>query len=206
MSLERIEITPFAVIAGEILQQRRTGSLTIVHAPLRRNLYWAQGELALITSTSPGGFACRLPRAPRRDDRATARCRSRPPIRSTPRRGSTSPVCSTCPSRQTLLREWMTSLFIPLFSLDEGTAAFTDDEAIEPEQARVPAVDCRRSCSTASARITNGLVLRRSLGDLKRDDRAGSRQPRSRSTRSRSPMPNGRSPRRCTSRRRSRRF
>ncbi|MBV8543200.1 MAG: hypothetical protein JO088_00535, partial [Acidobacteria bacterium] len=53
MSLERIEITPFAVIAGEILQQRKTGSLTIVHAPLRRNLYFAQGELALITSTAP---------------------------------------------------------------------------------------------------------------------------------------------------------
>ena len=35
--------------------------------------------------------------------------------------------------RQTLLREWTTSQFIPLFSLDEGTAAFTEDAAIERE-------------------------------------------------------------------------
>src|SRR4029077_17537438 len=53
VSLERIEITPFAVIAGEILQQRRTGRLTIVNEPLRKTLYWAQGELAMITSAAP---------------------------------------------------------------------------------------------------------------------------------------------------------
>ena len=52
MSLERIEITPFAVIAGEILQQRRTGSLTILQARLRKTLYWSQGELSLITSAA----------------------------------------------------------------------------------------------------------------------------------------------------------
>ena len=36
--------------------------------------------------------------------------------------------------RQTLLREWTTALFIPLFSLDEGTAAFTEDTAIDPDK------------------------------------------------------------------------
>ena len=72
-------------------------------------------------------------------------------------------------SRQTLLREWMTAQFVPLFSLDEGTAAFTDDHAIEPEK-RVFLQ------STAAARARRhpraspmDCVLRRSLGDLKRE-------------------------------------
>ena len=50
MSLERIEITPFAVIAGEILQDRKTGHLTILKPPLRRVLYWSQGELVMAAS------------------------------------------------------------------------------------------------------------------------------------------------------------
>ena len=53
MSLERIEITPFAVIVGDILQNRRTGHLTIIRPPIRKVLYWSQGELVLVTSTSP---------------------------------------------------------------------------------------------------------------------------------------------------------
>src|SRR5439155_1544520 len=53
MTLERIEITPFAVIVGDILQNRLTGYLTIVKSPMRKVLYWSQGELVLVTSTSP---------------------------------------------------------------------------------------------------------------------------------------------------------
>ena len=53
MSLERIEITPFAVIVGDLLQERRTGYLTIIRPPLRKVLYWSQGELVLITSSAP---------------------------------------------------------------------------------------------------------------------------------------------------------
>src|ERR1700737_3676843 len=53
VSLERIEITPFAVIVGDILQERRTGYLTIIKAPLRKVLYWSQGELVLTTSSAP---------------------------------------------------------------------------------------------------------------------------------------------------------
>src|SRR5437667_7348767 len=53
VSLERIEITPFAVIAGDILQNRRTGQLTILRNQVRKVLHWSQGELVLITSTNP---------------------------------------------------------------------------------------------------------------------------------------------------------
>jgi len=53
VSLERIEITPFAVIVGEILQNRRTGELTILRHQTRKTLYWSQGELVLIASSNP---------------------------------------------------------------------------------------------------------------------------------------------------------
>ena len=166
MSLERIEITPFAVIAGEILQQRRTGSLTIVHAPLRRNLYFAQGELALVTSTTPedslADFLVR--RGVITADRALPLATADPLEAAAKFHESGLLDMST---RQTLLREWMTSLFIPLFSLDEGTAAFTDVEAIEPDK-RVFLQSTAALVLDGIRAITNGLVLRRSLGDLKR--------------------------------------
>jgi curved DNA-binding protein CbpA len=166
VSLERIEITPFAVIAGDILQQRRTGTLTIVHAPLRRNLYFAQGELALITSTSPedslADFLVR--RGVMTADRAL-------PLAATDALEAAARFHESglldMSARQTLLREWMTSLFTPLFSLDEGTAAFTDNEAIEPDK-RVFLQSMPAVMLDGIRGITNGLVLRRSLGDLKR--------------------------------------
>jgi len=166
VSLERIEITPFAVIAGEILQQRRTGSLTIVQAPLRRNLYWAQGELALITSASPedslADFLVR--RGVMTADRALP-LTAADPLEAAAKFHESGLLDMS--SRQTLLREWMTSLFIPLFSMDEGTAAFTDADAIEPEK-RVFLQSMPAVVLDGIRGITNGLVLRRSLGDLKR--------------------------------------
>jgi tetratricopeptide (TPR) repeat protein len=166
VSLERIEITPFAVIAGEIVQQRRTGSLTIVHAPLRRNLYWSHGELALITSTSPedslADFLVR--RGVIAADRALPLAAG-DPLEAAARFHESGLLDMS--ARQTLLREWMTSLFTPLFSLDEGTAAFSDVEAIEPDK-RVFLQSMAAVVLDGIRAITNGLVLRRSLGDLKR--------------------------------------
>jgi tetratricopeptide (TPR) repeat protein len=166
VSLERIEITPFAVIAGEILQERRTGSLTIVHAPLRRTLYFAQGELALITSATPedslADFLVR--RGVIAADRAVSLAAADPLDAAATFHESGLLDMS---ARQTLLREWMTSLFVPLFSLDEGTAAFTDAEAIEPDK-RVFLQSMPAVVLDGIRAITNGLVLRRSLGDLKR--------------------------------------
>jgi len=132
VSLERIEITPFAVIAGEILQNRRSGALTIARGPLRNILYWSQGELVLIVSASPadglGEFLVR--RGALTADRAFH-------MGSDPS-GVVSKFHETgvfdLSTRQTLLREWVTSLFIPLFSLDEGTAAFNEEEPIAPDK------------------------------------------------------------------------
>jgi tetratricopeptide (TPR) repeat protein len=74
--------------------------------------------------------------------------------------------------RQALLRDWLASLFLPLFSLDDGTAAFTDETAIEPEK-RVFLQSTAVLILEGVRSITNGLVLRRSLGDLKREIEPG---------------------------------
>lgn len=167
MSLERIEITPFAVIVGEILQSRRTGYLTIIRAPLRKVLYWAQGELVLITSSSPedslADFLVR--RGILQPDRAAAMVADDPTEAAAKFHESGLLELSW---RQTLLREWLTAQFVPLFSLDEGTAAFTEDAAIAPEK-RVFLLSPETLILEGIRSITNGLVLRRSLGDLKRE-------------------------------------
>ena len=167
MSLERIEITPFAVIVGDILQERRTGYLSIIQAPVRKVLYWSQGELVLIVSATPedslGDFLAR--RSALAADKALQIAGGDP----------TSAVARfhemgglDLSARQTLLREWVSAQFIPLFSLDEGTAAFTDDSAIEPDK-RVFLQSTAALILEGIRSITNGLVLRRSLGDLKRE-------------------------------------
>lgn len=167
MSLERIEITPFAVIAGEILQQRRTGSLTIIDAPMRKTLYWSQGELALITSANPAESLTEflVRRGVILPDRALTFA-AIDAIDAAAKFHESGLLDMS--ARQTLLREWMTGQFIPLFSLDEGTAAFNDDHAIEPEK-RVFLQSTPAVVLDGIRAITNGLVLRRSLGDLKRE-------------------------------------
>ena len=167
MSLERIEITPFAVIVGDILQNRRTGYLTIIKPPVRKVLYWSLGELVLVTSASPedslGDFLVRRGIVP--VDRA-AQMTTPDPTDAVARFHEAGVLELSW--RQTLLREWVTAQFIPLFSLDEGTAAFTEDAAIEPEK-RVFLQSTAAQIIEGVRSITNGLVLRRSLGDLKRD-------------------------------------
>ncbi len=166
MSLERIEITPFVVIAGEILQQRRTGYLTIVKPPLRKTLYFSQGELILSVSASAedslGDFL--VSRGVMSGERARELFGDDPNDAVDKLHEAGLLDLST---RQSLLREWLTSQVLPLFSLDEGTAAFTEDEAIPPEK-RVFLQSIASLVIEGVRSITNGLVLRRSLGDLKR--------------------------------------
>jgi TolA-binding protein len=167
VSLERIEITPFAVIIGDVVQQRRTGQLAIVRAHTRKELYWSQGELSLITSSLPedslGDFLAR--RGVLTPERAKALMSGEP----------TGVVARFHESgllelsvRQTLLREWLAAQFLPLFSLDEGTAAFTEEAALDPDK-RVFLTSTAVLVLEGIRSITNGLVLRRSLGDLKRE-------------------------------------
>jgi hypothetical protein len=167
VSLERIEITPFAVIAGEILQNRRTGYLTVLKAPLQKVLYWSQGELVMAASSdvndSLGNFLVLRGAIPA--DRAVLLFGNDPNDVVAHVHESGLLDLST---RQTLLRDWLTSQFLPLFALDEGTVAFTEDEALTPEK-RVFLQSTAALFFEGVRAITNGLVLRRSLGDLKRE-------------------------------------
>lgn len=167
MSLERIEITPFAVIIGDVVQQRRTGQLAIVRAHIRKELYWSQGELSLITSSVPeeslGDFLAR--RGVLTPERARLLMNGDPS--GVVARFHESGLLELS-VRQTLLREWLASQFLPLFSLDEGTAAFTEEAALDPDK-RVFLTSTAVLVLEGIRSITNGLVLRRSLGDLKRE-------------------------------------
>ena len=167
MSLERIEITPFAVIAGDVLQQRRSGSLTVVKPPETRVLYWSQGELVLAASAAPedslGHFL--VQRGVLSAQRARDLFGGDPNDAVATLHESGLLDLST---RQTLMREWLAAQFTPLFSLDEGTAAFDDDEPLPPEK-RVFVQSSAALFIDGIRAITNGLVLRRSLGDLKRE-------------------------------------
>ena len=167
MSLERIEITPFAVIVGDLLRERRTGDLTIIKPPLRKVLYWSQGELVLTTSSAPedslADFLVRRGVVP--PDRAASMIPNDPTAAVARFHESGMLELSW---RQTLVREWLTSQCVPLFSLDEGTAAFTERDAVEPER-RVYLQSTAALVLEGVRSITNGLVLRRSLGDLKRE-------------------------------------
>jgi len=167
VSLERIEVTPFAVIAGEILQNRKTGYLTILKPPVRKVLYWSQGELVMAASSasedSLGDFLVR--RGAVSADRAALLFGTDP--NDVVARVHESGLLDMS-SRQTLLREWLTGQFIPLFSMSEGTAAFTEDEPLAPDK-RIFLQSTAALLIEGIRTITNGLVLRRSLGDLKRE-------------------------------------
>jgi tetratricopeptide (TPR) repeat protein len=171
LSLERIEITPFAVIAGDILQNRRTGELTILRGQTRKTLYWSQGELVLaVSSAAEDSLAHYLTQ------------RGALPMDKAIQIGAAEPTDAVArfhelggldlSVRQSLLRDWIASVFLPLFSLDEGTVAFNDDTAIEPEK-RVFLQSTGVLILEGVRSITNGLVLRRSLGDLKREIEPG---------------------------------
>src|SRR4051794_14433497 len=167
MSLDRLEITPFASIAAEILQHRRTGVLTIVRPPLRKELYWSQGELVLSTSATPEDslpdFLVR--RGIITPQQALAMAEVAPTEAAAAFHEAGVRDLS---SRQTLLREWLASQFVPLFSLDEGTSAFSEDVAIDPDK-RVFLQSTAALVLEGIRAISNGLVLRRSLGDIKRE-------------------------------------
>ncbi len=166
MSLERLERTPFSTMAGEVIAGKKTGTLTVVDRTARRALFFSLGELVMVDSSSPeDSLADFLLRRSMIDHGAARQLAASDPtelVRNFHELELAAPA-----SRQSLLREWVTSIVPPLFSLDEGTAAFAAEEALDPEQRiflSTPAVilDSVRS-------ISNGLILRRSLGDMKRE-------------------------------------
>jgi tetratricopeptide (TPR) repeat protein len=166
MSLERLERTPFSTIIGEIITGKKTGTLTVVDRAARRMLFFSLGELIMVHSSSPeeslADFLLRRSMIGHEAARQLAETEATEVVRGFHELELEAPA-----SRQSLLREWVATVVLPLFSLDEGTAAFADEEALDPEQRiflSTPAVilDSVRS-------ISNGLILRRSLGEMKRE-------------------------------------
>ncbi|MCA1732119.1 MAG: DUF4388 domain-containing protein, partial [Acidobacteria bacterium] len=166
MSLERLERTPFSSILGEIITGKKTGTLTVVDRNARRTLFFSLGELIMVHSSSPeeslGDFLLRRSFISHVAARQLAEADATDVVRGFHEMELDAPA-----SRQSLLREWVTDLVPPLFSLDEGTAAFASEDALDPEQRiflSTPAVVVESVRS-----ISNGLILRRSLGDIKRE-------------------------------------
>ncbi|HEY0592789.1 MAG TPA: DUF4388 domain-containing protein, partial [Thermoanaerobaculia bacterium] len=166
MSLERLERTPFASIVGEVIAEKKTGTLTVLDRSARRTLFFSLGEIVMVDTTSPeeslADFLLR---------RGVIQSNQAPQLANAPAsdlvRVFHELELAAPASRQSLLRDWVSALVPPLFALDHGTAAFTQEDALDPEQRiflSTPAlvIDAVRG-------ITNGLILRRSLGDIKRE-------------------------------------
>lgn len=167
MSLQRIEIDPFAVIAGQILLERKTGELTLIAKGSRRSLYFSQGELVLIASEiQEESLADFLVRRGVMTASGILELATAPAVEAAARFHESGMLDLS--SRQTLLREWLASIFVPLFSLDEGTTVFSDSDALDPDK-RVFLQSTAALLLEGIRSITNGLVLRRSLGDIKKE-------------------------------------
>jgi tetratricopeptide (TPR) repeat protein len=166
MSLERLERTPFSEIIGEIITGKKTGTLTVLDKTARRALFFALGEIVMVHSTAPEELlADYLLRRALIGHDAARQFADADPV-DLVRRFHDLDLSSSI-SRQSLLRDWVSRVVPPLFSLEQGTAAFAAEDALDPEQRMflsTPAIilDSVRG-------ITNGLILRRSLGDIKRE-------------------------------------
>lgn len=166
MSLERLERIPFATIIGEVIAEKKTGTLTVLDRSARRTLFFSLGEMVMLDTTAPSDFLgewlLRRGLIGYEQARQLADAAPQDLVRVFHELELSAPI-----SRQSLLRDWVASIVPQIFSLDEGTAAFSEEPPLDPEQRiflSTPAL-----VLDAVRGITNGLILRRSLGDIKRE-------------------------------------
>jgi hypothetical protein len=166
VSLDRLEIRPPVEVIGEVVASRGTGMLTFLTAYERTDLHWSLGDLVLATSTQPEASLAEF--LVRKDiiraDQALQFVPSNP-IDIAEAFFATDVVEDSL--KQSLLREWTASVLLPVFSLTEGTVAFEEGEPIPPEK-RVFIPSTAGLILEGVRSITNGLVLKRSLGDTQR--------------------------------------
>ena len=165
MTLERLEITPFPNIIRDVLLEKRSGVLTVVAGGTRRLIHWAYGDLVLIESSHPDetlrSFLLKKGMISEQQAKELGEVGSRNVALH-----FTEVEMVPSSDRHSALREWITTVFSGLFSLDSGTAAFDEDDPLEPEQRvflSTPALVLEGVRS-----IQSGLVLRSSLGDFDR--------------------------------------
>lgn len=166
MSLQRLEVTPFPVVLGDVITSRMTGTLVIAHQGQRTAIDWVNGELALIRPAEPGrslgawlfhkGFV----------DEATGRSLAAIDPADIVSRFHQLGAFDAA-QRNAHLREWTRVLLTPLFSLGEGTAAFEEGDPLDPDR-RVFFQSPAPLIIDGVRAIKQGLVIRASLGDMGR--------------------------------------
>lgn len=165
LSLQRLEVTPFTTIVRDVISNEQTGQLVIAKGAARRIIYWVNGEIVLVASTTPAEsfWAFLVHNKVMSPDAARAHLET-PPTELVAHFHSLGLAESA--KRQRLLREWVNALVIPLFSVEEGTAVFNDGDAIEPDQ-RIFLQSMAPIVCDGVRSINSGLVIRNGLGDLK---------------------------------------
>jgi TolA-binding protein len=166
LSLERLEINPFPNIIREILQDRRSGILTLVASGSRRIIHWAYGDVVLVESDRPEEMLHNYLLKQSSISRGAASELEQAGSRNAALHFAETEMVPPA-ARHSLLRQWMSSVLAPLFSLDAGTAAFDEGDPLAPEE-RV-FVSTPALVLEGIRTIQSGLVLRSSLGDLKRE-------------------------------------
>lgn len=175
MSLERLEITPVSAVIGTIVTDRDSGQLTVICRNARTDLWWSQGDLVLATtSAKERSLATFLTGNGHVSTDAEAALAVKDPAEIALRffESGLVPADRVGP----LLREWISSIVVPLFSLEEGTSAWEGGTALEPER-RVFIPSPAAIILEGIRGITSGLALKRSLGDTSRRIRMA-REPR----------------------------
>lgn len=165
MSLQRLEVTPFPVVIRDIITDKSSGQLVIARGGVRRVVYWAHGEPVLVIPSSPSeSLWAYLVHEKVLDPARAQQLQSIDPQDVVPQFQSLGAVDGV--KRNMLLRNWLLALVVPLFSLEDGTALFTDEEALDPER-RVFLQSVAPLVISGTRTISNGLIIRNALGDLK---------------------------------------
>lgn len=166
MTLQRLEVTPFPEVIGDVVTSGRTGTLLVIHGAQRTSLDWVNGELVLVRPSDPGrSFGAWLFHK-KLVDEATGRSIAAYPAPEIVRRFHETASFDSA-RRNSYLRDWTRAVFQPLFSLTEGTAAFEEAEAIDPDD-RIFFQSTAPLIIEGVRSISNGLVIRASLGDIGR--------------------------------------
>jgi len=166
VSLDRLEIRPPTEIIGEVVSGRGTGVMTFITKYDRTDLHWSLGDLVLAVSSQPdNSLAAFLLR--REIIRADQALELVPPEPTDVAELMFETTLVDDSLKQSLLREWTESILVPVFSLMEGTVAFESGDAIAPEK-RVFIPSTAGLILEGLRSITNGLALKKSLGDTSR--------------------------------------
>ncbi|MHB0971375.1 MAG: tetratricopeptide repeat protein [Thermoanaerobaculia bacterium] len=167
MNLERLEVTPLPTLLGEVVQTRLSGFLTIVHPPRRTTVFFAQGMIVLAASNSADdSFARFLEKFAVLPPEQAQKYEVEDPRILVPHVMQTDGLEPA--TKQPLLRDWLTSVLTPLFSLSDGTAFFNEEQPLEPDH-RIFIQSTSALVLQGVRSISNGLVLRKALGDVKRE-------------------------------------